>query len=109
MSEAPVSEATVSEAAMLEAVAVLGCGKMGESLIKGWKFASTAVKIRAIGRRVQLDPKRSEYTDLAIAPVQAEDTESLALFTETAGGVAAVHKVRRQEKIKKQARMQAAE
>ena len=55
------------------------------------------------------DPKRLEYTDIAITPVFQEETEKLSLFTETDGGLAAVHKVRKQEEIKKRALMDAAE
>ena len=48
--------------------------------------------------KVERDPRRYEYTDIAIAPVDAE-TETLELFTATAGGVAAVEKKRRQDAI----------
>jgi hypothetical protein len=40
------------------------------------------------------DPKRYEYTDLALEPVVEEDMDKLALFAETAGGGAAVSKKR---------------
>ena len=47
-----------------------------------------------IGRRVKNDPKRLDYTDLALAPVFDEDLGKLALFAETAGGEAALSKRR---------------
>ena len=48
----------------------------------------------AIGRKVKNDPKRLEYTDLALQPVVDEDMDKLSLFAETAGGGAAVNKRR---------------
>jgi hypothetical protein len=47
-----------------------------------------------IGQRVKNDPKRHEYMDLALTPVDDEDMEKLSMFTETAGGGSAVNKVR---------------
>jgi hypothetical protein len=47
-----------------------------------------------IGQRVKNDPRRYDYTDLAIAPQSDEDSDHLALFSATAGGEAAVSKKR---------------
>ena len=47
-----------------------------------------------IGQRVKNDPKRHEYTDLALQPVMDDDMDKLSLFAETAGGGAAVNKRR---------------
>jgi hypothetical protein len=47
-----------------------------------------------IGRRVKNDPLRYTYTDLAIAPQSEDDSDTLALFSETAGGEGAVSKKR---------------
>ncbi|WIM09894.1 radical SAM protein [Enhydrobacter sp.] len=47
-----------------------------------------------IGQRVKHDPRRHEYTDLALEPVAEEEMDKLALFAETAGGEAAVVKKR---------------
>ena len=47
-----------------------------------------------IGQKVKFDPKRLEYTDLALEPVIEEDLDKLALFAETAGGEAALSKRR---------------
>jgi hypothetical protein len=47
-----------------------------------------------IGRKVKRDPRRLEYTDLALAPVVEEDLDKLALFAETTGGEAALRKRR---------------
>jgi hypothetical protein len=48
----------------------------------------------AIGRKVKNDPKRLEYTDLALQPVMDDDMDKLSLFAETSGGGAAVNKRR---------------
>jgi hypothetical protein len=45
-----------------------------------------------ISRKVKNDPKRLEYSDIAIAPVSADDYDKLAMFHDTAGGEAAVQK-----------------
>jgi hypothetical protein len=47
-----------------------------------------------IGQKIKNDPKRLEYTDLALSPVDDEDMDKLAMFTDTAGGGAAVAKRR---------------
>jgi Radical SAM superfamily len=47
-----------------------------------------------IGQKIKHDPKRLEYTDLALQPVVEEDLDKLALFAETAGGGAALSKKR---------------
>jgi hypothetical protein len=49
-----------------------------------------------IGQKIKNDPKRLEYTDLALSPVDEED-DKLALFAETAGGGAALSKVRNED------------
>ncbi len=41
-------------------------------------------------KRIHADPMKKSYTDLALTPPTPEDYESLAMFTETAGGGAAV-------------------
>ncbi|HEY6981700.1 radical SAM protein [Reyranella sp.] len=47
-----------------------------------------------IGQKVKHDPRRLEYSDLALEPVAEEELDKLALFAETAGGEAAVVKKR---------------
>ncbi len=47
-----------------------------------------------IGQKVKNDPKRHEYTDLALQPVMDDDMDKLSLFADTAGGGAAVNKRR---------------
>ena len=50
-----------------------------------------------IGQRVRHDPRRHEYTDLALQPVMDDDMDKLSLFAETAGGGAAVNKRRNED------------
>lgn len=47
-----------------------------------------------IGRKVKNDPRRYDYTDLALEPVVEDELDKLSLFAETAGGGAAVSKKR---------------
>ena len=72
-----------------------------------WKLAvETVKKLRIygrlawqawrIGQRVKNDPKRLEYMDLALSPVNDED-DKLALFAETAGGDAALAKAHNED------------
>jgi hypothetical protein len=56
-------------------------------------------KLDRIRRRILKDPRRMEYKDLAITPVQADEMDTLDLFKETAGGRAAVAKLRHQAEI----------
>jgi hypothetical protein len=56
-------------------------------------------KLDRIRRRILKDPKRMEYKDLAITPVQADEMDTLDLFKETEGGRAAVAKLRHQAEI----------
>jgi radical SAM superfamily enzyme len=73
-----------------------------------WKLALETIRkekiygrliwqVWSIGRRVLNDPRRHEYMDLALTPVDDEDMDKLALFHETAGGEAAVAKVRNED------------
>jgi len=63
-----------------------------------WKklkiYGSLAWQGWRIAQRVKNDPKRLEYTDLALTPVADEDMDKLSLFAETSGGGAAVAKRR---------------
>jgi hypothetical protein len=66
--------------------------------IESWKKISIYARLAwqgwRIGRKVRNDPKRHEYTDLALQPVLDEEFDKLALFAETAGGGAALSKKR---------------
>jgi hypothetical protein len=66
--------------------------------VESWKklkiYARLAWQGWRIGQKVKHDPRRHEYTDLALEPVLDEELDKLALFAETAGGEAAVVKKR---------------
>jgi hypothetical protein len=68
--------------------------------VESWKkiriYAKLAWQGWRIGQKVKHDPKRHEYMDLALAPVNDED-DKLSLFAETAGGEAALAKVRNED------------
>jgi hypothetical protein len=68
--------------------------------VESWKkiriYAKLAWQGWRIGQNVKHDPKRHDYMDLALSPVDDED-DKLALFAETAGGEAALSKVRNED------------
>jgi radical SAM superfamily enzyme len=68
--------------------------------VESWKkigiYARLAWQAWRIGQKVKHDPKRHEYMDLALTPVNDED-DKLALFAETSGGEAALAKVRNED------------
>ncbi|HEV2748001.1 MAG TPA: radical SAM protein [Allosphingosinicella sp.] len=59
-----------------------------------WRMYANAARIV---KKVEADPKRYEYSDLAITPVSPEELETLDLFHETAGGEAFVAKKLKQD------------
>ena len=61
----------------------------GKSLSAMWR------DIDKIRRKVRNDPDRASYRDQALAPVEAADTEQLALFTHNEGARAAVQHARK--------------
>jgi hypothetical protein len=68
-----------------------------ETAKKLWAYGRIGWQAWRIGQRVKNDPRRFEYTDLAMTPVVDEDMDKLALFAQTAGGEAAVSKVRNED------------
>src|SRR6266404_8386622 len=62
--------------------------------VESWKkiriYARLAWQGWRIGQKVRHDPKRHEYTDLALEPVVEEDLDKLALFAETPGAGAMI-------------------
>jgi radical SAM family protein len=63
-------------------------------------YARLAWQGWSIGQMVRNDPRRYEYTDLALAPVVEEEMDKLALFAATAGGEAAVSKKRGEDRAR---------
>ncbi len=72
---------------------------LAECLVKGSKYLRYHLKAKAILRRVRANPHRFDYHDAATQQVDPADLDTLEMFTETAGGVAAVQKKRRQDVI----------
>ena len=70
-----------------------------ETVAKAWRYWRMYRNAARIVRKVESDPRRHEYSDLAITPVSAEEIETLDLFHETAGGEAFVAKKLRQDAL----------
>jgi hypothetical protein len=66
-----------------------------EGVRKQLKYLSMWRSIDRIRRKVRNDPDRASYHDQALAPVEAAETEQLALFTHNDGARAAVQHARK--------------
>jgi hypothetical protein len=66
-----------------------------EIAAKAFRYLRIVRSAYRIYGRVMRDPERSSYTDVAIAPLEADELEALTMFTETSGGAAAVAKKHR--------------
>ncbi len=66
-----------------------------ELIYKLGRFAKLYWKYYRIQKRVENDPAKKEYTDLAIRPVQAEDLDELEMFTVDESSRRAVENARR--------------
>ncbi|MGZ8285200.1 MAG: B12-binding domain-containing radical SAM protein [Allosphingosinicella sp.] len=69
------------------------------SLVKILRYVRGYRREKALIERILADPARHEYTDVALRPPSAEEFESLGLFQETTGGIAAVAKKVRQDSM----------
>ena len=76
------------------------CLVKGAGYWRRWRMAQRIV------RRVERDPGRRAYGDLAIRPLAEDELAALDLFHETAGGEAAVEKERRQAALLEAVRTQ---
>jgi hypothetical protein len=68
-----------------------------ETAGKAWRYWRMYARAARIVRKVETDPDRLNYTDIAIQPVSAEELETLDLFHETAGGEAFVARKLKQD------------
>ncbi|MGZ8998519.1 MAG: B12-binding domain-containing radical SAM protein [Allosphingosinicella sp.] len=66
---------------------------------KAWRYWRMYRNAARIVRKVESDPGRYDYMDMAIKPVSPDELETLDLFQETAGGEAFVAKKRRQDAL----------
>ncbi|MFI5014418.1 MAG: B12-binding domain-containing radical SAM protein [Hyphomicrobiales bacterium] len=71
----------------------------GETVVKTAKMLALLWRLDRARRRILKDPKRSEYMDLALTPVQEGEMDTLEIFNVTQGGRAAVAKVRQQAEL----------
>ena len=65
-----------------------------ETVVKFGRYCSAIARANWLYWRIRRDPKRAEYTDLAIAPAEDSELETLSLFLDTSGGRAAVDRKR---------------
>ena len=70
-----------------------------ESVYKTVRWLQIYAELRAVYRRIRKDPKRLEYTDLALTPVTDDETETRELF-QSAAAHAYVDQEHRLEKIR---------
>jgi hypothetical protein len=71
-----------------------------ETVIKLWRYLLVYRKCKAILDEVLAAPDRWSYTDLAIAPPNADEFETLDLYHATAGGEAALARKHRSDAIR---------
>jgi radical SAM superfamily enzyme YgiQ (UPF0313 family) len=72
---------------------------LAETLWKQFQWASLFARCYLILRKVIRDPKRSEYKDLAVAPVTEDDLETQELF-QSAEAQAYLVKIQKMEKLR---------
>jgi hypothetical protein len=70
-----------------------------ETVVKMAKFAWYYGRAHLIHKRIYSDPKRKDYTDVALTPPTAEEFEELGLFRQTAGADAAIRRKQLQDSI----------
>ena len=72
----------------------------GETLKKVWRYLRVYRELKAILVETLAAPDRWTYSDIAIAPPQADEFERLSLYHETTGGEAALARKRRDDAIR---------
>jgi hypothetical protein len=68
------------------------------ALRKQWLYFKYIRQARDLVYSIRSDPARHAYRDLAITPAAEEEVDSLMLFTQTSGGVAAVERKRAEDR-----------
>jgi len=76
---------------------------VAEFVRKHVKYYQIWRRIDRLRRSIRKDPARGEYRDEALAPVEAGDTETLALFTHSEAARSAVQHVRKVKELTKAA------
>jgi hypothetical protein len=81
-----------------------------ETVTKLTRYCRMILSAYRICMRVERDPLRRSYQDVAIAPVDDSELETLDIFTQTSGGEAEVARKHRADELRAQvAKLQAAE
>ncbi len=73
---------------------------VGETAVKMWRYWSVYRRFNAMLEEALEAPDRWTYSDLAIAPPQADEYEALDLYHATSGGEAALARKRRDDAIR---------
>jgi len=70
---------------------------LGETCMKAWQYWRVYREAKATLKEVLAAPDRWTYSDLAIAPTNDAESDSLDLFHATSGGAAALERKRRED------------
>ena len=81
-------------------IAALQARYAGETVVKLWRYWGVYRRFKAMLAEALAAPDRWTYSDLAIAPPQADEFEALDLYHATSGGEAALARKRRDEAIR---------
>jgi radical SAM superfamily enzyme YgiQ (UPF0313 family) len=68
---------------------------VSNTIVNNLKLARTVLWILRLKRQIERSPDCRAYTDLALAPVQDDDEETLDLLTKTSGAKAAIDHVKK--------------
>jgi hypothetical protein len=71
-----------------------------ETLTKVWGYLRVYRQFKGVLKEALAAPDRWTYSDIAIAPPQADEFERLSLYHETTGGEAALARMRRDDAIR---------
>ena len=80
----------------------------GETVLKAWRYWSVYRQCKAIRKEVLSAPDRLTYTDIAIAPPEADEFEALDLYQATSGAEAALARKQLHDDIRSRTRAAAA-
>jgi hypothetical protein len=68
---------------------------IAKTIVNNLKLAGTIFWILQLKRRIERDPRHRSYMDIALAPVEDDDEETLDLLTKTAGAKAAIDHIKK--------------
>jgi hypothetical protein len=73
---------------------------VGETFVKAWRYWWIYRRFKSVLDEALAAPDRWTYSDLAIAPPQADEFDALDLYHATSGGEAALARMRRDQAIR---------